>query len=463
MSRKIEMKRHIISLLLFSPLVFPVYTTADAPPKEILEEVNYLAQARLDINNEIESLKYIGGPFLLKDYQVIYEEDPNSYFVSFDYQYKRPNEIEGCPDWFDLIVMDYDKSEWVIQNNNPAPKMEEDFSVMGDWESDDFFEVLSVLNAFQRRSRTEGPCYTFRYYEPNIVNLTSSGELEIHPNSKYGMYSLNKLGKNKAIALYNISNEWEWKRIDVNDLLLAYEYRDLLSDETYHLSLDGHASEKGWHLLLRQNGSYEPIYLIDYDTLTTHTQFEVLQEPQIPEEQQLKLEGKASINDLKLVIEKVKRINGIPNEPSAIQIEDGFAKVSGGSYLYNIPEEAVVMKKNENKWEIIRIIEMVNFDPDFNDKLEYLPLLEKPKAEDISEVVKRIKIDGSISKKDILSICELVMRIRNIDRNILSLKVIQSGLVEVTTGNEIIYWGNTIYFKKIDDNWIITEVGGYMM
>lgn len=270
---------------------------------EYLEDCNAFVQTKLQLYNSIEGIEHLGGPFQLDDYGAEYNYDSRKQSFEFNYIYKRPHSIEGCPDNFEIEIWNEPSEDSCCSGTNFLSAEEGSFVVEGNLKENELREILKASGASLQ--------------------------------GKHPIYSINKLSEEKVQVAFN-----------------------LIKDDSWEVKL-----------------------------------------------------------------------------------------------LPKAPDAAIVLQHVGNGWEVKKTL--FGFDESCYIRLEHFPLLSKPTPQNLSFALKQVQVRGILSEDDIGKICELVLRLRNIDQRIMRLEVKEANYVKVWTGKG---GGNSVYLRKVGGIWIVTGV-----
>jgi hypothetical protein len=276
---------------------------SDEQLTEYLDDCNAFVQTKLQLYNSIEGIEHLGGPFQLDDYSVEYNYDSRKQSVEFNYIYKKPHGIEGCPDNFEIEIWNEPSEDSCCSGTNFLSAEEGSFVVKGDFKENELKEIL-----------------------------TASGT---SLQGKHPIFSINKLSEEKVQVAFNLMKDYSREAI----------------------------------------------------------------------------------------------------------------------LLPKVPDAAIIFQRTANTWQVEKML--AGLDNCGYMRLEHFPLLSKPTPENLSFAVKQVKVRGILSEDDIGKICELVLRLRDIDHRIMRLEVKGADYAEVWTGKGR---GNSVYLRKVGDTWIVTGV-----
>src|SRR5256885_7047213 len=93
--RPIPVSQWIFAILFASARMAGIVSAGE---DAIVNKVKAIAEERLQEWNSIDGIEHVGGPSLFKDYVMRVNRFQDGTGINFNFQYKRPNGIEGRPE-----------------------------------------------------------------------------------------------------------------------------------------------------------------------------------------------------------------------------------------------------------------------------------------------------------------------------------------------------------------------------
>lgn len=416
-----------------------------------MEEAAVFANARLAEHNKTDGIEYVRGPFSLDDYDCNFA--PLSYEgILVKYQYKKQDDFEGWPDYFDITVRFYDTLE--LPNPTAPPPAKEEFAVIGELSDKDLQAIAETFRAFCNYKEEGCKCCSVQYYTTDMMTISNEGRVQRSHNAVYGCHSIHRLDDNTVLVMYNVENGWEHNRIDFFTILQNKDYYDKYREP--FISLD----EPGQHLLFEKKGTvWQACFLSDHDHRLARSPVRWKKQRPKLKHQQIELRGKLADEELMALLNDAVRVRGMPEVIRAIQVGGDYALVSAGKYLERVPDNAITIERHGEDWKVVRHYNLLNFHTlmGTGDMSEIFPLLPKPRPNRLASAVKRCKAPKALSQRDVEDICELVLRLPDIDGGIGRIKSVGKDKVEVMIGS---FGFDIVELRKVGSQWTLTAKGG---
>jgi len=410
-----------------------------------IKEAAIVANIRLAEHNKTDGIEYVRGPFSLDDYDcnfapLLYEK------ILVKYQYKKQDDCKGWPDFFDITVRFYDTLE--LPKPTAPPPAKEEFDVIGELSDKDLQAIAETFRAFCNYKEGECPA---QYYTTDMITISNKGRVQRSHNAVYGCHSILRLDNNTVLVMYNVKNGWEHNRIDLSTILREKDYYD-----KYRELLISLLDEPGQHLLFEKKGTaWQACFLSDHDHRKARSPVRWKKQRPKLKHQQIELRGKLADEQLMALLNDAVRVRGMPEVIRAIQVGGHYALVSAGKYLQKVPDNAITVERSGKDWKVVRHYDLSDLDlmTVSGDMSRIFPLLPKPRPNRLASAVKRCKAPRAMSQRDVEDICELVLRLPDIDGRISRIKFVGKDKVEVMIGS---FGSEIIELRKVGSQWTFT-------
>jgi hypothetical protein len=385
-----------------------------------LQEANRLAQIRLDQYNSTMGIEHIGGPFLLKDFEVTLkrEEAPVGKWLQVDYRNRNRGSIRETLDWFNIYV--YLRWHAPTEPADKAPPEYAPYSITGEISKE---ELGQILDAFRLVYRDLGSSVE------QIVEIGPDNTVKRSKVAKYGIHNIQKIADDRVQVLFGFASLCGNDGLSIN-LKKSGDHWAIVRS----FWILGHMIMRNEHKVTDLIPGYKPVS---------------------GEVQRIRVIGELTDSDMIEIVNLVKKVPNVPADIlTATCIRGSEVMVDAGAWRDARRDHLLTLRKENGKWQFERLTTVMNF----SEKAS-LPLLPKPSFARVTSAMEAARVHGKLDRQDLYSVCELVMRIGSVKRDRYMIMVSSPGEVNVMTGT---VGGDSVTLRKINGVWVIIGVGGWI-
>ena len=347
--------------------------------------------------------------------------------TNFNFQYKRPNGIEGHPDSYSVTAFSK-QGIASLGSEPPYPPLYLPYRIIGEVTDEDLLRILP------RYCRAE-PYFPERNIETALIQ--ADNQVTRRTVIPFGVSQIQRIAPDEI----QIQSGFPFLQVQgptVNFWKSAGRWRSAsVSDRT-------------------KKGGY------------THAAF--TPQPLIPLPQTVQIKGRLSDAELIQVVNEARRIRGLAPKITSIIVQTNLLSIGTGDYEAAKPHRYLTFQKQNEDWILRDVFDISGFSEwDFRNGWpgsQVLPLLPKPDASQINAGREKIhRITGNLTDGQIAKLLELILRIPGIEHRVASILKISNEEVEVWTGafpgpSATRIGGEVVRLKYINDVWVILKFAG---
>ena len=424
--RPIPVSQWIFAILFASARMAGIVSAGE---DAIVNKVKAIAEERLQEWNSIDGIEHVGGPFLFKDYVMRVNRFQDGTAINFNFQYKRPNGIEGRPDSFCVTAFS-EKGIASLGSEPPYPPLYLPYRIIGEVKDEDLLKILP------RYCRAE-PYFPERNIE--IAFIQADNQVTRRTVIPFGVSQIQR------IAPDEIQIQSGFPFLQVHGPILSF---------------------------LKSAGRWWPASISDRNKKRGYIRATFAPQPLIPLPQTVQIRGHISDAELIQVVNEARSIRGLAPKITSIIVQTNLLYIGTGDYEAVKPHRYLTFRKQDQDWILRHVFDISGFS-EWGFILGFglsgsrvLPLLPKLDASQIDAAREKIHgITGKLTDGQITKILELILRIPGIEHCAASIRKISNEEVEVWTGafpgpGATRIGGEVVRLKYINDVWVILKFAG---